>query len=143
MWKISSDNIVLLGMNDGVDYWQAVPQVSIPRALRIGVPYTYYGVVKNTNTGESQRLVYVIFIQKYNIDNVSTLAGTFDNCIKLRNYHYLGGDSRDSVDLMCPGRFVVKKWLNKMNYTSNISVEDQDTATRELIDYGNSAPKLP
>jgi len=142
VFKVTSTSFQIIGMNDGKDMWIFEPACRFPRLLTLNQSYHYNGIVRNKRTNATQPAVMCIHVTQKGI-TAHTAPGTFSNCTKVRLYEYSPGAMRISTDLQAPGRGRLRVWVSKIKDTTNPEKETQSSFTKELIQFGDSAPPLP
>jgi len=142
VFKVTSTTLQIIGMNDGKDMWVYEPVCTFPRFLTVNQSYHRNIIMRNRRTNATQSAVICIHLTQKGI-TVHAAPGTFSNCIKIRKYEYSPGVMRMTTELYAPGREKLKSWVSKIRDTANPEKETQSSFTKELIQFGDSAPPLP
>jgi len=142
VFKVTSTTLQIIGMNDGKDMWVYEPVCTFPRLLTVNQSYHRNIIMRNRRTNATKFAVICIDVTHKGI-TVHAAPGTFSNCIKIRKYEYSPGVMRMTTELYAPGRDKLKSWVSKIKDTTNPEKETQSSFTKELIQFGDSAPPLP
>jgi hypothetical protein len=143
LFSLTARRISYLGFDDGNATWLFEPALSFPRKQNVGDAVVYKGAVRNQTTNEVVNTVGAITFTAEAL-SVSVPAGGFANCIKVRNYSYQAGQSRDSVSISCPNRNEVRTWYTKIRDTADAQVEDlSERHGLVMIQGGDSNPPFP
>lgn len=142
VFEITPTELRIVGLQDGADAWVFDPTPSLPRPLTVNKPYFFSTNLKHPATGEKSKMALLVIVTKTGIA-VSTPAGSFTGCIKMRFYSYGGGESEEDVNLDCKGRSDVQTWFHRISDTADPQQESQDGGSTQLIQYGNKNPPFP
>ncbi len=143
LFAITARRISYLGFDDGSATWLFEPGFSFARKVAVGDAVVYKGGIRNQSTGELVATTGAISFTAEAL-SASVPAGSFSNCIKVRNYSYQAGQSRDSVSISCPSRNEVRTWYTKIRDTADPQVEDSsERHSLVMIQGGDSNPPFP
>ncbi len=131
--------ILMIGSNDGADFWATQPTISIPRYINIGQSYFYKGIMANQTTHATRPFTQIVRVTESGLA-VSTPAGPFKNCIMFENYEYSPGKSEIVTILYAQGRAGVEKWGCAIQETSDPQQNAQTVWNDEIIQFGDSNP---
>ncbi len=135
--QITPTAVLMIGSNDGADFWTTMPTISIPRYITISQPYYYKGVMGNQRTHETKAFMQIVRVTQSGL-TVSTPAGTFKNCIKFQNYEYSPGKSEIVTILYALGRAEVERRGCAIQDTSDPRQDTQTVWNDEIIQFGDS-----
>jgi hypothetical protein len=143
LFSVSARRLTYLGFDDGTATWLLEPPIGLARRQNVGDAAVYKGALRNQTTNA---LIPVVNALTFTADGLvdNGPAGAFTNCIKVRQYSYQDGGSRDSVSISCPGRSEVRTWITKIRDTADPLAEDlSDRRSAVMIQGGDSNPPLP